>query len=80
MNLPNPEQVNRVHEDLKAFLLREHPRADLLAIVVALSYEIGRCAAMMTEGMSDAETRRMLDGIADVMFEHVHAFRRGMKE
>jgi hypothetical protein len=71
------ERIDRIHEDLKRFLLRKHPRAPALAVLVALSYEIGRCAGMMSEGMTDPEVESMLRGVLGIMRRHVEAFRSG---
>lgn len=79
MELPDPVVVAKLHDDLVAWLKREHPRAELLVILGALSYEIGRIGGFLTEGKSDAEVARVLDGVRDAMHEHVQAFRRGLR-
>jgi predicted HD phosphohydrolase len=73
----------RLHEDLKAWLMREHPYAPAEAVVTALSYEIGRIVAQQTQDISPEQTQTVVtemavNGVRDVMLLHVAAFRRGM--
>jgi flagellar motor switch protein FliG len=71
---PQVEHAARLHEELQAFLAREHPTAPLAVVLSALTYEIGR---LVGQTMTDDETRRMLDRIADTLIEQIKAHRGG---
>lgn len=79
MNPPDPRVIAKLHENLTAWLKREHPRAELLTVIGALSYEIGRICGQVTQHLSDEETDAMVEAVAEVMKDHVRAWRRGLR-
>jgi hypothetical protein len=71
--------VATLHEDLVAWLQREHPEANPLAVLGALSYEIGRVVGELADGLGEDQIAAMLDGVRETMALHVRAFQRGMR-
>lgn len=71
-------EAYEIHEALMAWLRATYPQTNPLAVITACSYEIGRLVARLTDGRSAAETEAMVAGVADIMREHIAAYRRGL--
>jgi hypothetical protein len=68
-----------LHDALTKWLRFQVPQAEAVMVLTALTYECGRIAGQLSEGMSDAEIETMLDDIRDTMRDHVDAYRKGLR-
>ena len=86
--MPNPEPPDNeeltrrafaLHEKLLAWLEVEAKDDHAMAVVTALTYEIGRRVGSLSGPLSNVELDRMLDAVKWQMREHVQAYRKGLR-
>jgi hypothetical protein len=69
-------ESHRVHEALRAWLRETEPDTDVLVIVTALSYELGRLMAAATK---DNHARQlMMEGLVSAISVHAKAYDQGL--
>lgn len=69
---PTPESAAAVHDRLRAMLLREFPRTDMVELGSALTYELASVVASVTETRRAAHTA--IDSFVSAMQDQIEAF------
>ena len=74
---PSVLRIDAIHRELQKWLLRNFTHDDPVNVLTALTYEVGRIAAIGAEAsdLTEAEVEQMLLGILDIMRGQIRSLR-----